>query len=250
MARVIDHADGVYVTREQLRKIATPKRTETWVPIPHDYVVQQFEQTIASHQLEIADESYVLSRHGQRMFGILDLRSKEDKDYGLAVGVRNSHDMSFPVAGLLGSRVFVCSNLAFSGEVKVQTKHTKYVMDRMPKLVCDAATRLLESRVVQDRRINAYKTTDIEPRKEAAYLMLQAIRNDVIPTRLIDNLIGKWEKPTHDEFAESWSAWRMFNAVTEVLKDSSPLKAAERTQRLHTMLDIHCGLIGDRLLAV
>jgi hypothetical protein len=184
------------------------------------------------------------------MFGVLDLRSKDDGDYGLSVGIRNSHDMSFPVGLLLGSRVFVCSNLAFSGEEKVQTKHTKYVMDRLPKLICTAATKLLESRGKQDARLAAYKATEIEKRKEAAFIMLQAIRNDVIPTRLIDPLMDRWEKPTHDEFAESWNAWRMFNAVTEVLKDSSPLKLAERTQRLHGLLDAHCGLLNTKVLAV
>jgi hypothetical protein len=245
MARVC--GDGYTATRAQLRKIATPAATATWQPIPHDFVVQQVEQTVSSHSLEVANEQYLVARDGKRMFGVLDLRSPEDKDYGLTVGIRNSHDMSFPVGLLLGARVFVCSNLSFSGEVKVQTKHTKYVLDRLPKLVCGAASRLLESRGVQDKRIAAYKATEIEPKKEAAYLMLQALRTDVIPTRLIDNLITRWEFPTHEEFAESWSAWRMFNAVTEVLKEASPLLLAERTQRLHVLMDNHCGLLATKI---
>ena len=248
MARIC--GDGLTVSRQGLRKIKTPDGTATWKPIPHDFIVQQVEHTIAGHSLEIADESYLIARDGKRMFGVLDLRSKDDKDYGLSVGIRNSHDMSFPVALLLGARVFVCSNLSFSGEVKVQTKHTKYVMERLPKLVVSAATQLLESRGKQDERIERYKTTEIESKKEAAYIMLQAIRTDIIPTRLIDNLITQWENPAHEEFAESWSAWRMFNAVTEVLKDSSQLLLAERTQRLHTLMDAHCGLLGSKVLAV
>lgn len=245
MARV--SGDGYTATRAQLRKIATPEATKSWQPVPHDFVVQQVEQTVASHSLEVASEQYIVARDGKRMFGVLDLRSPEDRDYGLTVGIRNSHDMSFPVGLLLGARVFVCSNLSFSGEVKVQTKHTKYVLNRLPKLVCDAASRLLESRGVQDKRIAAYKATEIEPKKEAAYLMLQAIRTDVIPTRLIDSLITRWEFPTHEEFAESWSTWRMFNAVTEVLKDASPLLLAERTQRLHVLMDNHCGLLATKI---
>jgi hypothetical protein len=208
------------------------------------------EQTIAGHSLEVAAEQYLIARDGKRMFGVLDLRSKADKDYGLAVGIRNSHDQSFPVALLLGARVFVCSNLSFSGEVKVQTKHTKYVMDRLPRIVCGAATQLLESRGLQDKRIAAYKATEIEAKKEAAYIMLQALRTDVIPTRLIDTLIERWEHPTHDEFAESWSAWRMFNAVTEALKDASPLLLPDRTKRLHGLLDAHCGLLNTKQIAV
>lgn len=242
--------DGKYVSRAELRKVKTPKATDTWVPIPHDYVVQQIENTIGGHSLTVASEQYLLARGGQRMFGILDLRSKDDGDYGLCVGIRNSHDMSFPVALLLGARVFVCSNLSFSGEIKVQTKHTKHVMSRLPRLICSAADSLLESRGSQDKRIAAYKETIIEEKREAAYLMLQAVRSDIIPTRLIDQLVYRWETPSHDVFAASWSAWRMFNAVTEVLKDSSPLKLADRTKRLHGLLDSHCGLIASKSLAV
>lgn len=241
---------GDYVTRAELRKVKTPKPTDTWVPIPHDYIVQQVEHTIAGHSLTVAAENYILARDGQRMFGVLDLRSKDDKDYGLCVGVRNSHDMSFPVALLLGARVFVCSNLSFSGEVRVQTKHTKHVMSRLPRIICSAADQLLESRGAQDKRIAAYKATVIEEKKEAAFLMLQAVRTDIIPTRLIDQLVYRWEQPSHDEFSSSWSAWRMFNAVTEVLKDSSPLKLADRTRRLHGLLDTHCGLVTSKSLAV
>jgi hypothetical protein len=247
MARVC--GDGYEFTRAQLKKVNTPKGTASWCPIPHDVLVSHVERSLTGMSLEVADEQYLVARDGKRMFGVLDLRSKSDKDYGLAVGLRNSHDMTFPVGLLLGARVFVCSNLSFSGEEKVQTKHTKYVMDRLPRLVMDATNRLMASRVVQDRRIATYKATEIEPKKEAAYIMLQAIRTDVIPTRLIDRLMERWEFPTHDEFAASWSAWRMFNAATEVLKEASPLLLAERTQRLHTLMDNHCGLIGTKVLS-
>jgi len=208
-------------------------------------VVQQVEQTIAGvGGLEIVKETFLLSRFGQRMFGILDLRSKEDRDYGLSVGIRNSHDKSFPLVTLLGNRVFICSNLSFIAEVAVSTKHTKFVMDRMPRLICESASKLLEGRGQQDRRILAYKEREIEPKKEAAYLMLQCIKQDIIPTRQIGDLMEQWEAPAHEEFAASWNAWRLLNAATEVLKQSSQLMLPVRTQRLHGLLDAHCGLLA------
>jgi len=237
--------DGDYVTRSQLRKVKTPQATDTWVPLPHDFVVQQVEQTIAgTGDLEIAKETYLLSRFGQRMFGVIDLKSKKDDDYGLSVGIRNSHDKSFPVTTLLGGRVFICSNLSFFSERAISTKHTKFVMERMPKLLCSEASKLLEGRGHMDRRIATYKEREIEPKKEAAYLMLQFIKNEVVPTRQISDLMDQWESPAHEEFGASWNAWRMFNAVTEVLKQSSQLLLPVRTQRLHGLLDAHCGVLA------
>ena len=43
------------------------------------------------------------------------------------VGVRNSHDKSFPAGLVIGASIFVCDNLSFSGEVKLARKHTVHV---------------------------------------------------------------------------------------------------------------------------
>ena len=56
-------------------------------------------------------------------------------DHSLVVGLRNSHDHSFCLGVSLGSRVFVCDNLAFSGEVRVARKHTNRIAFDLPKLV-------------------------------------------------------------------------------------------------------------------
>jgi len=45
-------------------------------------------------------------------------------DYTDAVGLRNSHDKSFPIGIAFGSRVFVCDNLAFIGDQVIRRKHT------------------------------------------------------------------------------------------------------------------------------
>ena len=37
-------------------------------------------------------------------------------DYSLVLGLRNSHDKTFPASLALGSQVLVCDNLSFFGE--------------------------------------------------------------------------------------------------------------------------------------
>ncbi len=80
---------------------------------------------------EIIREDYGVTPDGARFFGVLSLKS-EYGDYSDTVGLRNSHDKRFPIGISFGSRVFVCDNLAFSGDRVIRRKHTR----RMPSVSC------------------------------------------------------------------------------------------------------------------
>src|SRR5437660_12827270 len=60
-----------------------------------------------------------------RMFGVLDLETQMD-GCRFSIGIRNSHDKSLRLGLTAGIRVFVCSNMAFSGDfTPVLAKHSK-----------------------------------------------------------------------------------------------------------------------------
>ncbi len=52
--------------------------------------------------MQIVNQAHALSREGQRYFGLMQLNTIDDHNvsggYGFVVGVRNSHDQSFPAA--------------------------------------------------------------------------------------------------------------------------------------------------------
>jgi len=52
---------------------------------------------------------------GMKMFGVLDLES-EMEGCRFSIGLRNSHDKSMRLAMTCGYRVFVSSNMVFSGD--------------------------------------------------------------------------------------------------------------------------------------
>src|SRR5216684_4991561 len=60
-----------------------------------------------------------------KMFGELDLETQME-GCRFSIGIRNSHDKSLRLGLTAGMRVFVCSNMAFSGDfTPVLAKHTK-----------------------------------------------------------------------------------------------------------------------------
>ena len=71
-------------------------------------------------------------------------------------GIRNSHDKRFPAGMVLGSTVLVCDNLAFSGEIEISRRHTRYVMHDLPVLIDQAVEQLSIRWKEQDRRISSF----------------------------------------------------------------------------------------------
>jgi hypothetical protein len=99
--------------------------TETHRPIPHQEVVQALVETLGFRHISVVHDEYAVSPDGMRMFGVLDLET-EIQVCRFSIGLRNSHDKTMRLALVCGYRVFVCSNMAFSGDfTPVLAKHSK-----------------------------------------------------------------------------------------------------------------------------
>ena len=231
------------VTRAEIAAVAMPPATDSWFPIAHHALLDGVEQTLSRAGLEVVNEKHVMARDGARYFGLLQVmdHSVSEEDYGLVIGLRNSHDKSI-VAGLaLGSGVHVCSNLAFSSEVTIERKHTRFVGRDLPSLIDRAVGRLGDLRRHQDDRIRAYKTSEVTD-TQAHDIVIQALDSRIVPVTRIPEILTEWRTPRHPEFSNGKNGWRLFNAFTEVLKESSMFKRPATTQALHGLMDTACGL--------
>ncbi len=255
---LILHCGGQAATRDQLSQIATPSPTESWFPIPHLELVQQIESRLAENNMRIVTESFGLAKEGNRMFGLLQIANGQNSDdYSWVAGVRNSHDKTFPAGLCVGSGVFVCDNLAFSSEIVFGRKHTRYIMDDLPALVGTAIGRLSEQWTSQNARIEAYKRTELS-KGDAAYMLMDALDQDVLNTRQVLPAFQEWKNPRHPEFAENKNVWRFFNAVTEILKPETGKNAKghylfdlpAKTSRLHAICDTVSGIDLAKQVAV
>jgi hypothetical protein len=134
------------------------------------------------------------------------------------VGLRGSHDQSLPRGLVAGSRVFVCDNLCFSGEVRVKTRQTTFVERRMPGLTLNAVRNLAGQFIVQDQRFDQYRQFELKPRWGDAAIV-ELMRRQVITPTQVPRVVREWDEPRHAEHAEDGhSVWRLHNAVTEALK--------------------------------
>jgi hypothetical protein len=119
-------------------------------------------------------------------------------------------------------------------------KHTTHIGRELPQLV-DRATGLLGGlRRTQEQRFLAYRQHELSE-GQAHDTIIQALDAQVVPVTHIPDVLRQWREPRHPEFREGRTAWRLFNAFTEVLKGNLDM-LPRRTQALHGLIDGVCGL--------
>ena len=236
------HCGSRKVERQEVQTCPTPSATQTWTPIPHFALLRQVETIMDQGGMRIVQQAHALSPGGLRYFGLMAIAGQPGADHSLVVGLRNSHDKSFPAAIAVGSQVFCCDNLAFSSEIVIARKHTRWIGRDLPELICRALGQVGDLRHKQERRIEAYKDKRLTHRS-AHDLFIKAVDARVLPVTTLPAAVQEWRRPSHEEFTrDGLSGWRWFNAVTESIKGRSLDALPRRTQRLHGLLDAACGL--------
>lgn len=227
------------VTYEELEQVPTPEPTPTWTPIPHAALLDSVRKEITLGDLAIQREVLVISSSktgvlGDRFFGLLEIENP-GATYRLAVAVRNSHDRTF-VAGLcMGSRVMVCDNLSFSGEVVIARKHTRFIQRDLPRLIQESVGKLGDLRELQGQRIETYRATPLDD-MQFHDLLVRGLDARVICASKIPQVLETYRQPTHEEFVPR-TVWSGFNAFTEALKAYDLQDLPRRTQALHGLCD-------------
>lgn len=243
MVNLVLHCGARHVERRAVEKAATPAASETWVPVPHHRLLEQVEATIVSSGMTVVNQAHALWNEGLRYFGLMEVANGQSHDdYGLVIGLRNSHDKTFPASIAMGSAVFVCDNLAFSAEVTIARRHTRFIERDLPRIVHTAVGRLADMRGQQDERIQSYKETELSD-PAAHDLVIRAVDANVLPVTQVPAVLGEWRTPSHEEFAvDGKTLWRFHNAMTEVWKGRNLAALPRRSQALHGLLDSVCGL--------
>jgi hypothetical protein len=148
---LIAHRGTKFVAESQVMEVLPPLRTKSWNPVSHKEILVPLFAELKRKKIEVVSKKYSMSKDGDKMFAVIETgyeTGKKDNKMGLTIGVRNSLDKSMAVGICAGSRVFVCDNMAFSGEMIKFNKHTNGLdADRINELV-ESAVALAEEKIV------------------------------------------------------------------------------------------------------
>lgn len=242
----VAHCGGEYVSRPALDLIPVPERTTTYMPVPHGFIADQILTSVEDAGFEVTKKEFIVAKEGQQLFGYYRIARPETRDlgYGAAVGFRSSYNKTLPVGLSVGSDVFICDNLAFSGSFTFFRRHTPNVFEDMHEKIYDAVAALPQFFANDDYRFGLYREARLQ-QSEADHLINTFLRDGTVPLNEATKLIREWYQPSYAEHTDGGNTvWRLFNAATESLKTVSPSNLAilpVRTQRLQRTLDKFVG---------
>lgn len=235
------HCGGHEVSLDQLAYAPTPVATPTYTPIAHFDFVNLVKHSLVRTGYTINDEVHAL--HNERYFGLMDLASPYS-DRTTTIGLRNSHDHKFPASMIVGNHVFVCTNLAFNGEIKFTRRHTTYIMRDLPYLIDSRIGQIHDYEISQEKRVNSYKTQELNI-KDIDHALMSLLRAKVFPANTILKILNEWSTPRYEEFREDGATlWRFYNACTEFLKGNL-WHLPQKSFILHNILDKFTVIQGE-----
>ena len=226
---------GRTLPREELALVPTPPATDTHRPVPHHEIVQALVETLGFRHIGVVHDEYAVSPDGMKMFGVLDLET-EMHGARFAIGLRNSHDKTMRLALTCGYRVFVCSNMAFSGDfTPVLAKHSKsFSLVDSISVGVDRMQRNFEPMRKQVELWRQSELTDVT----AKMIIYQAfIESELeVPRHLARRVHDLYFDPQYDEFKPR-TVWSLSNAFTSAFKELDPIPQFRATAKLGGFLE-------------
>ena len=227
---------GRTIPRETLALVPTPPSTETHRPIPHHEVVQALIETLGFRHIGVVQDEYAVSPDGMKMFGVLDLETLMVPGCRFAIGIRNSHDRSMRLALTCGYRVFVCSNMAFSGDFQpVLAKHSKGFS--LVDAISVGVDRMQRNFEPMRRQMEAWQKSELTDVTARIIIYQAFIEGELdVPKHLARRVHDFYFEPQYDEFRPR-TMGSLSNAFTSAFKELDPIPQFKATAKLGGFLE-------------
>lgn len=231
------HCGAVEIDREELESLPLPNpmgSRHVIRPITQD--VDLIEDSLKGLGLDIIDQGYAVKMQDtsgkyfrnpdaappkvSQVFGLFEIGNKR-KDFSVMVGLRGSYDQSLPRGIAVGSRVFVCDNLAFSGSIHMHTKQTLNIDFRIKQFIAQAMYMLPDFIQTQDHIYNSFKAHPLT-HHSGENIIIDMFRQGILNTRSLPAVINEWDHPSFNHGEES--VWTLFNAITQTYKDEDKFR--------------------------
>lgn len=227
---LLAHCGTEKLSRDQLVTILPPQATDTHKPIAHISLVESLLESLSFRHISVVKEEYAVSADGMKLFGVLDLETMGE-GFRFSLGLRNANDKSMRLGLVVGVRILVCDNMAFSGDfTPVLAKHSKHFdlnsalavgidqMQRNFKPMADQIAHWREALISEVRAKEIIYRAFIEDQLDA-------------PKHLARTVHHEYFNPAYPEFA-SRTLYSLQNAFTSTFKLLEPVPQFKATASL------------------
>ena len=241
---MLDTHGSQHVTLDALRSLPIPQPLGTrHQPIPHAVLVDALVDGITDRGWAVKSSQLVVAAKGAALFGTMDLRRspaaeprsivyrlpEDHTEIGTLFGFRSSVNQSTAIRGVAGKRVFVCSNMCFSGDMFVMRRKSTTRIN-LPEVIADGLDQFLVQTRKLDQDIERLQQTPLGD-TDAKARIFDLFNAEVLPSRLLAPLARHYFQPADDHTdCQPRSLWGLNNAATrsiQVLKPSAQFAAAQ-----------------------
>ena len=253
---ILDTKGSGVVTMKEAFGIQVPDATKTYTPVPNEELWKMLQQTAQARGLQLGTPSLGVAQKGQRLFGSVEITNQDLLDGAgrLMLCFRNSYNRTMSVGICFGSKVFVCSNMCFTGYTsegedavgQVHHRHQSNVFDGLQVRLNSALDKFSIFKSYQDDFYNRLQEIELED-AQAHDLIINSVRAEAITAKDCFTVAEEWafqgrgaqneaeQDRWHKEFAPR-NAWSLFNAFTEVHKGfqkKNPIDANFRSIKMN-----------------
>lgn len=219
------------VTEAEVIQVPAVPFTSSFHPVHHKHIIDAIRSGVVATGLEIVKTEYVLANNGKRMFGVWDLSGGSD-ELCWSIGIRNSMDKSMALGITAGTRVFVCENLAFSGEFVEFRKHTKgLVYDELEFMAYRAMKKMVANLTKFQAWHEGLKSFSLTE-WDAKILLVEIMTNNIIPPSKFGQFNELYFGGVYDH-----TLWGFHETVTHMLRDNNLLTLPRKNRMLNGALD-------------
>jgi hypothetical protein len=226
-------ATDIKVERDYLANLQTPAPMGSrHAPYPFHAFATDTVDSIERAGFTIEQEDYAITKNEQRLFGLLNVSRPVVPDapsfgvpalykpkWNLLVALRGAHDQSISRGLAIGSRVMVCSNLCFHGDLgNWNSKQTTNIAQRIPDMVADAVAGLAGAGRKLTIDFDAFNAKQIS-RDTGDKVLMDIYRSGGFSASQMGRAVDDWDDCSVEEHtANGRNLWWLFNSATLALK--------------------------------
>jgi hypothetical protein len=232
-SNIVLHRGSRLVTRAELAQVETPVTTRTYRAVAFPELVEVISDRLAAKGITIEREQLALNPSNNKLFGLFDLTGANgQKEYGRSLGFRTSHDRSLAIHLVVGARIFICDNLALSGESQI-VRAAHYRRLSLNYEIDSGLDRYFQACRVFDHSVGAMKSARVDG-EAAKALIFDIFQQGILSHTLFNEVASNFFKAQELGYEDCIprSQWGAHNACTRALKGAPPQAAMAHLQRL------------------
>lgn len=190
-------------------------------PVAHGVLVEALQSAVQAAGYVVSRTQLAVSKNLQALFGVFDFGCDKHPDRTLSMGFRNAVDQSLAIKVVAGTRVFVCDNLALSGDqIALQRRNT--IRLDLEYAINVGLEKFKQSANILDAQIAALQAVELTD-DAAKTAIFDVFAKGVIPVRLFNDVRRAYFEPADDATdVQPRTLWGLHNAFTRVARDLSP----------------------------